>query len=502
MFINILYTLAFSCLFIAILVFSNINASVKSTKILSPIAITQTGKVAIDNKEDLTLDKELNLKLNEFTGYVNPRNSTYQILLGPIFGKDKLEEICQHPDFLLSEHITQTLPIAKQKYLKKPFQACLIELDSKRTAMVIKLPRQFTDQQGREVKFVGIVSDTSQVDKILSNISFSISAKDFYLNLLQIGNTFSPFTQQINWQEIKHKGLTDIGNNKEICRGLYAAGQYYLPKLNELDNHSFITLNGLGTEECPKPTIPLDKGMQKWQAVPTETRKRLINYTQNFHGKTYGKITYIYIPAIEAYSQEKIDEAVKKGREELNKANIKNSSGIIVDLRLNTGGDVKSMLLTLGGILPEGKVFGLDPKTFVVLSEKGNRLSIGNETYGNYSGEKPTLARNKPVAILTNWITASSAEITALSLRRNTKQSKIFGSDTSGSLSTNQTFFLWDNNTLNLMFERIYDSHGNTAPLNLPVDNKMPDDLDHSFTDDDQTINAAISWIQSSLGKK
>jgi C-terminal processing protease CtpA/Prc len=260
-------------------------------------------------------------------------------------------------------------------------------------------------------------------------------------------------------------------------------------------------LNGLGTEKCPKPNIPLNEGMQKWQAVPTETRNRLINYTQNFHGKTYGKITYIYIPAIEAYSQEKIDEAVKKGREELNKANIKNSSGIIVDLRLNTGGDIKSMLLTLGGILPEGKVFGLNPKTFVVLSEKGNRLSIENETYGKYSGEKPTLARNKPVAILTNWITASSAEITALSLRTNIKQSKVFGSNTSGSLSTNQTFFLWGNNTLNLMFERIYDSHGNTATLSLPVDKKMPD-LDHIFTDDDQTIKAATNWIQSSLGKK
>ncbi len=156
------------------------------------------------------------------------------------------------------------------------------------------------------------------------------------------------------------------------------------------------------------------------------------------------------------------------------------------------------MLLTLGGILPEGKVFGLNPKTFVVLSEDGNRLAIGNETYGEYRGEKSTISRNKPVAILTNWITASSAEITALSLMKNIKQSKLFGAETSGSLSTNQSFFLWDSNTLNLMFERIYDSQGHTAPLSLTVDKALPDNLDDIFTDNDQTIKAAINWIKSS----
>lgn len=502
MYINIFYVIGFSFLLFFFGMITNIFATNKPKPILSPLAISQNGKIAIDSKEDLTLDKETNLQLNEFTAYISPKNSSYKILLGPVFGKDNLEAICQKPEFLLSENILGNLPKTKQKYFNRPYKGCFLKLDDKRTAIVIKHPKPFTDQQGRDVKFVGIVTNTNRIDTTLKNIKYSINGKDLYTNLLQIGNTFSPFTNQINWQQIKREGLRYIGRDEEIGKGLYAAAVYYVPKLYALDHHSFISLDGLGTEKYPKPNVPLDKGMQKWLTVQPELRKRIIGETANFHSKNYGNITYLYIPSIDAYSQDKIDEAVRKGREELKKANVEKSKGIIVDLRCNTGGDTKSMLLTLGGILPKGKIFGLNPKAFVSLTEDGNSLVVDNEIYGKYSGDKPIMAKNKPVVILTNWLTASSAEITALTIKRNIKMSKIFGSNTSGCLSTNQTFFLWNNNSFNLMFEHIYDGQGNVAPLSLTVDREFPDDLNTIFTDKDQTIKAGIDWINSISSRK
>lgn len=483
---------------IAVCLFTNVVvASTNPEKILSTSAISQSGRVAVENRQNLMISKEENAKLNDFIAYTDPNNPVNKILLGPVFGKGDLTKICENPKFLLAENISQIPNNPLLRYFKEPHQGCTFELDSSRSVIILKHPQAFVDQSGRNIKYIGIVADTSLVPHILNNTSFAINAENFYINLLQIGNAFSPFSQELNWEEIKQQGLKYIGNTKALSKGSAAAAKFYIPKLKALDNHSTITIDGLGIKIA---NVPLDPGIKKWQSMPAEIKKKIFIYSQSFHGINYGDISYIYIPAIEAFSPQQINKFVKKGRAALEKANINNSRGVIVDLRFNAGGDIKSMLLALSVILPEGKVFGLNPTTFVTLSNDANTLLIDDEPYAQYTGEQPPASlvkRNIPVAILTNWMTASSAEITALSLRNNIQASRLFGSNSSGALSTNATLFLWDGNVLNLMVDRVYDREGKIAPLSLKVDTVTPDDLKNIFSKKDATINSAMDWLKS-----
>jgi hypothetical protein len=446
----------------------------------------------------LALDKEASSKLEQFIAYKKPNQNSYKLLLGPIFEKTNLDAICKDPKFLVKEGFQKKVNMKSRPFKTNSFEGCIIEVNEKQKAIVIKHPKPFTDQQGQEVNYVGIVSDNNQVDKIINNISFELDARAFYVNLLQIGNAFSPFASKLDWNAIKQEGLRYIGRDKALCKGTYAAAQFYLPKLYAFDHHSFISLNGLGTAQCPLPKVALNSNMQKWLAEPEAKRKRIIDYSQNFHGKKYGDIAYVYIPAINAFSREEINKSVTEGRRALNDANIRTSSGLIIDLRYNLGGSIGPMLLTLGGVLSPGKIFGTTQEAIINLSEDGNTLTVNDQNYAHYEGIKPIMSRSKPVAILTNSFTASSGEIAALGLKNNIRQSKIFGSRTSGQLSTNATFFLWDGNSLNLTFDRIYNPNGQPAPLSLSVDKETTDNLETIFKEEnDITIKQAINWLHS-----
>jgi hypothetical protein len=110
-----------------------------------------------------------------------------------------------------------------------------------KSALIVEIPKPFTSQEGEKIKHVGIVADAKEINKLKNNISFYISAKDYFLNLLQLSQTFSPFSKKINWHSIKNQGMEFIGNETVTCRGLSAAAKFLIPALNKQDLHSVIT---------------------------------------------------------------------------------------------------------------------------------------------------------------------------------------------------------------------------------------------------------------------
>lgn len=264
----------------------------------------------------------------------------------------------------------------------------------------------------------------------------------------------------------------------------------------------FCFLRGtLGSSSCPAAPMPEDEGMKKWLSFPENIRKPIVKYSSDFHGNALqGNIGYLYVPAMEAYDPGSINEKVTRGRKALANAKINKSCGLIVDLRFNTGGSLQPMLLTLGGIIPSGQLFSLGKDSPIYLSRNGNMLSItaAQELYGQYSGRLPSNDRNKPIAILINWMTGSSGEMTGLALRDNVVQAKIFGEPSSPTASVNQTFYLLDGNTFNLMVDRVYNKKGKMVSLALPVDKQINDSLQTVFNPDkDETLRAAREWLES-----
>ncbi len=476
---------------------------VKNSAISSPTAISHTGHFSVNTTSQLILDGESSEYLRHFMAYRNIGTKKL-VWIGAIPGDEELSLICKNPHFLKSEAISNTISVRDENihpFQSDQFQGCLINVDNDLAVIIVALPEPFISPTGDKINHIGIVASQEDIHEYKSQISFKISAKDYFINLLQIGQAFSPFTQEIHWDEISSKGTKLIGSDNEISKGLLAAVLLLLPELYKLDLHSFITTSGLDAVSLPAPELKEDPGLQKWLRVTTKTRNNIRNYASDFHGFLLKRhIAYLYIPSMDAHDPDSINKKVTLGREALTAAHLDNANGIIVDLRFNNGGSLVPMLLTLGGVLPQGKLFSIGKSNAVHLSEDGNTLYINSpeNIYGHYAGKIPNRCIDKPVAILTNSMTSSSAAFTRLALRDTVKSARVFGTKTSPTTSVNSTFHLLDGNTFNLMVDRAYNHKNEMVPLELPVDSEMEDNLEMMFDPDrDPTLIAAEEWLES-----
>lgn len=488
---NLLYILMISFLLISVSVAS-------TTDLISySCAISQTGKFKLNNTLPLLIDTKMSATLTEFLAF-KELSTQKSILMGGIISDKNLKTICKHPIFLKNEKISDLTAATNSKiqYINiHLYEGCQINIDENRAALIIKRPVPFVNQRGNLIKYVGVVSTKEKINELKYQISFHITAPDFYMSMLQIAQAFSPFTQEINWDDIKQQGLNWIGSETKLCTSLSAITRFLIPTLRQYDFHSFVSLQGLGTKSCPIHPIIEDSSLQEWLLLPEEIRNPIIKYTSDFHGKELDAyLSYLYIPPIEVYDDKSIDHMIEKGRTALIHSNSVKNCGLIIDLRYNYGGNLQAMLLTIGGILPAGTLFSIGQDTTVSLSQDGNQL----EPYGRYDGPTPELMRSKPIAIITNWMTNSSGELTRLALGNNMSTVRVFGSPTGHTASANATFYLLDGkNTFNLMVERIYNNQNQVVPLTLPVDEEVQDNIETIFNDQtDASIQAATAWLK------
>ncbi len=467
----------------------------KPESIITTAAISHGGRVAIKQDAGFVLE-DIG---TTFTAYASSKDPEVKILVGPVFGEHTLQKMCQDFSFLVEGDIVDNVDPSKVSFFQSPYPGCALQIDERRTAAILQHTQPFTELTGKPVKYVAIVTDTVHIDQMLKSVSFSIDGRDLYLSLLQIGQLGSPFTKKLDWKALERNGLKQIGDTKDLNLALHVANEVYIPKLYALDSHSLLQFKDVHLVTTTQEKI-VDEKVQKWTDAPSALKQRVWDYTEKFHGHVYNnKISYLYVPATEAFPDAVFERTVREGRQALKDAKIQEACGLIVDLRFNTGGDMHSMLLTLGGVLSPGKLFGYSPtENGVFLSEDGNAL--GNAYYTKkYKGEEQSIKRDLPVAILTNFMTASAGEVTALSLKENIKQARLFGEATAGALSANEGVPLWeDGSVFLLMTTRVYSPSGQLVPLNLEVDEKTEDNLEDIFDDEkDPTIKAARAWLES-----
>ncbi len=447
----------------------------------SRLAVSQAGRFSVLYSSPLMMDKKESLKLTNFIAYQDIFDK-HSVFIGAIPGEDELSSICKNPVFLENEKIEHISSLNNRDihyFISDRYKGCVVYLNKNISVLIAETPKPFVNQAGEKIRHIGIVGQADNINKLKYKIYFDIAAQDYFFNLLQISQTFSPFANDVDWNLIKSEGMKFIGNETETCRGLSAAAKFLLPELIKKDFHSFITMHGLGSSFCPASSIKEDEDMKKWFAIPEETRNKIVKYIGKFHGYELDQhIAYLLVPAIETYDPAIINEKITEGRNELNHANINNACGIIVDLRFNIGGNNVPMILTLSSLLFSGKLFNLDQFTPIYLSEDKNKLFVNNshDIYGKYDGNTLNKNISISVAILTNWMTSSSGSITSLVLRDNTSPVRVFGSKTSATTSVNAAFYLLDGNVLNLTVDRIYHKNGNRVPLRLPVDEEIPDE--------------------------
>ena len=221
---------------------------------------------------------------------------------------------------------------------------------------------------------------------------------------------------------------------------------------------------------------------------------------KHFWGQRMGDIAYIYVPSGFAYSEEELKNKIIEGRKVINSLDLETASGVILDFRLNTGGNYVPMMMSLAKIITPGILFRYSDGETISLSEDGNSLteltSEGTKEILYQIDYLPPVNRvNLPMVILVDEGTASSGAITAFSLKENSSTTLLLGERTSPTLSANASLELNDGNYFNLMILRILSPNGVEQPLYLDVDKKLEHNFYSMFKPNDESIQVAIDLL-------
>lgn len=330
--------------------------------------------------------------------------------------------------------------------------------------------------------------------------TYAKTPEELFLETLNYAKTASPFANQFNWGDLEKQGLDFLQGRQAPCAATSAIATILAPALSKLDHHTFVTLEGLGSEECPLP-VSQDSSeiMTEWLNLDPGIKNPILSYSEHFHGKHIGKYSYIYIPAGYAWEQSEVNKKIEEGRAAFKNAEVATSEGIILDFRHNWGGNNVPMLLSLSALLPDDVLFKFSSDISISLVSGGNQLieQFNNETleYGRYDGSVPVNKINKPIIILINGLTGSSGAISAYAFKNLLSQVWIIGEPSSDTLSVNESYPLPDGNYFNLMVLRLFSKDNVMAPLKLEVDEYVEHDYKAMFTENDPQLKRAISTL-------
>ncbi len=310
-------------------------------------------------------------------------------------------------------------------------------------------------------------SDNGPNENTIEEAEISIAATNFLNEVIGIMESNSLHRNTIDWSDFKNEVFEVVGTAQNI-NDVYESGA--IQKALELlgDNHSFIsrangTFVSASTAVCPRRDPPRPE-------IPEN-------------------IGYIFITGFSSPSEAGITAFAEELQDIIREKDSPEIIGWIVDLRINTGGNMWPMLAGIGPILGEG-VSGY------FIGAIGDEASWGYTQGKSMSGQRTVTEVQNPyslynenpkVAVLLDVATASSGEAIAISFinRDNTAS---FGSPTCGLSTGNSPFTLSDGSILQLTTVVLADRQKNTFGNSLQPDFEVGND---------EIIARAIEYLQN-----
>ena len=218
-----------------------------------------------------------------------------------------------------------------------------------------------------------------------------------------------------------------------------------------------------------------------------------------------GSVAYLRIPGMNVTRQKDMDDRANQLRDSLCMLLNRNPKSIIIDLRMNTGGNIAPMVSGIGplfhisllgyGVDRDGKLLeAVNLKEGVLLDENGNKMvTIKNSC---------SINKAIPIAVLIGQSTVSSGEILAVYLKQQTNV-KLFGEPTPGFCNATEGFSFMDGKGyLLLSVNRIADAHKHVCQQMLvrpDITIKSEDNYDNLV--EDPTVHAALKWLNQKTKK-
>lgn len=211
-----------------------------------------------------------------------------------------------------------------------------------------------------------------------------------------------------------------------------------------------------------------------------------------------GRFGYLAVPGFAGGTQEAQMAFAAELQNHIKELDATSTCGWILDLRLNSGGNLWPMLAGVGPLLGDGEVGAsvYPDGSRVALWYRNGQAGFGDYVQLRVFGPHPAVER--PVAVLIGRGTASSGEVVAAAFRGR-PGARSFGAPTSGVSSGNRTFPLADGAALVLTVAATSDrlGHVHLGPL---VPEQAVTAAETGAGGEDPVLAAATAWLSAEAG--
>jgi C-terminal processing protease CtpA/Prc len=291
---------------------------------------------------------------------------------------------------------------------------------------------------------------------------------------------------KIDWNSLQ----TEVYNKVKDAENIQAALSVYPYLFEKIEDHhgwlSYKNKNYRWTKKSQRiDNDVVSSAIKKYEKVEAV----LIN----------NNMGYLRIPGNNDFNTKKMDSIAGNIVDEIDKINSIKIKGWIIDLRLNTGGNMYPMIAGISDLIGDNEKIGgfvtSDKKSEGEWMLKNGNIYIDDNQVLNRRKVKIPVTKQLPVAVLISGFTASSGEMTAISLIGR-KKTKIFGEDSAGYTTTNQGFKVDENSGLNLAIGYVVDRTGKIYIENVKPDVEIIGGDNFEEINKDKKITASIQWIK------
>lgn len=314
------------------------------------------------------------------------------------------------------------------------------------------------------------------------------SVRVFIDSALNIMQQHSMFTKNVDWKTVRDSAHA-LSRNSVTYRDAVPAVQYAFNQLG--DKHGWVVLNDT---EYHNPKFPVDTGR-----VSPAMKEGALKYGGKIFSKRMGDYAYINIPFFGGQTAAQMNNFAQRVQDSFCKAAFLNTTGVILDLPLNAGGNVFPMLIGVSNILGNG---------VVSQTKDGNGAVASNTTITEYSITLfdtilVKLQKNcgdftkTPVAVLIGPVTGSSGE--ALTIAFSSRPHTILiGEATAGYTTGNNGFLLPGfNNGIVIGEDYMTDKNGKGFTNGITPAVVVSGGDNYGDWQKDLKIKAALKWLKA-----
>jgi len=230
----------------------------------------------------------------------------------------------------------------------------------------------------------------------------------------------------------------------------------------------------------------------------------LVNLSNQRNGIFTAKILsdnllYLQVPGVQAWG-DNVNDYAQKLSDTLCNYISSTTRGIVLDLRLNDGGQFTSIASGLSLLLGENYIGGgvnIELKEVNEFSIKTKNLWINKKQMTTVIHKKSIDLSKIPVAVLIGPNTRSSGSILAISFKGR-DNTIIVGDSTANGYTTGNDYFSFGSNLfLNLSTTFSIDRNNNVYKVSVPPDIFMGGEDDFNNIENDKKVKEAVKWLQN-----